>query len=211
MSHAPRQARSGRSRTAMAFTSSPISCSCVRGPGAGRVAVRSVHDQSGSIGANHALLCSGYREHRDISRPGGRRDHWASAGLLVMLRLFKRPAACVASGTMTVAYWIAHASKNLFPVNNGGDAAILFCFVFLYFVFAGALTPGALNEPVHKCCRPDAGACSSAMAARKRPPIEPRPRRPRMTISICPMSNFVGVIKAPAGTCVPGPSLKTPP
>ena len=62
------------------------------------------------------------------------------AGALVTIGLFTRPAAFVASGTMAVAYWMAHAPQNAFPVNNGGDAAILYCFVFLYFVFAG---PGA--------------------------------------------------------------------
>jgi len=59
------------------------------------------------------------------------------AGLLVTLGLFTRSAAFIASGTMAVAYWIAHAPQNAFPVNNGGDAAILYCFVFLYLVFAG--------------------------------------------------------------------------
>ena len=59
------------------------------------------------------------------------------AGLLVMLGLFTRPAAFLASGTMAVAYWIAHAPQNPLPVNNGGDAAILYCFVFLYLFFAG--------------------------------------------------------------------------
>jgi putative oxidoreductase len=39
---------------------------------------------------------------------------------------------------MAVAYWTAHFPQNPFPLNNGGDAAILYCFVFLYFVFAGA-------------------------------------------------------------------------
>ena len=62
------------------------------------------------------------------------------AGLLITLGLFTRPAAFVASGTMAVAYWMAHAPQNPFPVNNMGDAAILYCFVFLYLVFAG---PGA--------------------------------------------------------------------
>jgi putative oxidoreductase len=38
---------------------------------------------------------------------------------------------------MAFAYWMAHAPRDLFPTNNGGDAAILYCFVFLYFVFAG--------------------------------------------------------------------------
>lgn len=58
-------------------------------------------------------------------------------GALIALGLFTRPAAFIASGTMAVAYWIAHAPKEFFPVNNMGDAAILYCFVFLYFVFAG--------------------------------------------------------------------------
>lgn len=62
------------------------------------------------------------------------------AGVLVTIGLFTRPAAFLASGTMAVAYWMAHAPQNAFPVNNGGDAAILYCFVFLYLVFAG---PGA--------------------------------------------------------------------
>ena len=60
-----------------------------------------------------------------------------AAGALIALGLFTRPAAFLASGTMAVAYWYAHAPQNAFPVNNGGDAAILYCFVFLYFVFAG--------------------------------------------------------------------------
>jgi putative oxidoreductase len=60
-----------------------------------------------------------------------------AAGLLITLGLFTRPAAFLASGTMAVAYWYAHAPQDFFPVNNGGDAAILYCFVFLYLVFAG--------------------------------------------------------------------------
>ncbi len=59
-------------------------------------------------------------------------------GVLITLGLFTRPAAFIASGTMAVAYWMAHAPQNFFPVNNGGDAAILYCFVFLYLVFAGS-------------------------------------------------------------------------
>ena len=41
------------------------------------------------------------------------------------------------TGTMAAAYWIAHAPRSLYPLLNGGDAAILYCFVFLYLVFAG--------------------------------------------------------------------------
>jgi putative oxidoreductase len=58
-------------------------------------------------------------------------------GALITIGLFTRPAAFVASGEMAFAYWLAHAPQNFFPANNGGDAAILFCFVFLFLVFAG--------------------------------------------------------------------------
>jgi putative oxidoreductase len=58
-------------------------------------------------------------------------------GTLITLGLFTRIAAFLASGEMAVAYWLAHAPQNFFPVNNGGDAAILYCFVFLFLVFAG--------------------------------------------------------------------------
>jgi putative oxidoreductase len=61
-------------------------------------------------------------------------------GLLLVLGLFTRPVAFILSGEMAVAYFMAHAPRNFFPIHNGGDAAILFCFVFLYLVFAG---PGA--------------------------------------------------------------------
>nr|WP_294168937.1 DoxX family protein [uncultured Sphingomonas sp.] len=58
-------------------------------------------------------------------------------GLLIALGLFTRPAAFLASGTMGAAYFIAHAPQDFWPVNNMGDAAILYCFVFLFLVFAG--------------------------------------------------------------------------
>ena len=54
-----------------------------------------------------------------------------------MLGLFTRPVAFVLSGLMAAAYFIAHAPQSLYPALNGGDAAILYCFAFLYFVFAG--------------------------------------------------------------------------
>lgn len=63
-------------------------------------------------------------------------------GALIALGLFTRPAAFVASGTMAAAYFIGHMPQGFWPINNGGDAAILYCFVFLYFVFAG---PGAFG------------------------------------------------------------------
>ena len=61
-------------------------------------------------------------------------------GVLIILGLFTRPTAFVLSGMMAVAYWMFHAPSSPFPVVNGGDGAILFCFIFLYLVTSG---PGA--------------------------------------------------------------------
>lgn len=58
-------------------------------------------------------------------------------GLLLLLGLFTRPVAFILSGQMAVAYWFFHAKSSFFPANNGGDAAILYCFLFLLFVFTG--------------------------------------------------------------------------
>lgn len=58
-------------------------------------------------------------------------------GLLLVLGLFTRPVAFVLSGEMAFAYFMSHAPRNFFPTVNGGDAAILFCFVFLYLSVAG--------------------------------------------------------------------------
>lgn len=58
-------------------------------------------------------------------------------GALLILGLFTRPVAFVLSGEMAFAYWMAHAPKSAFPLLNGGDASILYCFVFLYIFFAG--------------------------------------------------------------------------
>ena len=58
-------------------------------------------------------------------------------GALIAVGLFTRPVAFLLSGEMAVAYFYAHFPRNFFPLINGGDAAILYCFVFLYLVFAG--------------------------------------------------------------------------
>ena len=58
-------------------------------------------------------------------------------GALLILGLFTRPIAFILSGEMAFAYWMAHAPQSPFPVVNGGDSAILYCFVFLYIAFAG--------------------------------------------------------------------------
>jgi putative oxidoreductase len=59
-------------------------------------------------------------------------------GLLLLAGLFTRPVAFILAGEMAFAYWMAHAPRGPFPVLNGGDAAILYCFVFLYIAGAGA-------------------------------------------------------------------------
>jgi putative oxidoreductase len=61
-------------------------------------------------------------------------------GLFILVGLFTRPVAFLLSGEMAVAYWLFHAPRSFYPVLNGGDAAILYCFVFLLLVFTG---PGA--------------------------------------------------------------------
>lgn len=59
-------------------------------------------------------------------------------GALLALGLFTRPVAFILSGQMAVAYFMAHAPQSFFPIHNGGESAILFCFVFLYLAAAGA-------------------------------------------------------------------------
>ena len=58
-------------------------------------------------------------------------------GILLVLGLFTRPVAFIASGEMAVAYFYSHAPQGFFPILNRGDLAILFCFVFLYLACAG--------------------------------------------------------------------------
>ena len=65
-----------------------------------------------------------------------------AGGFFILIGLFTRPVAFVLAGEMAVAYWMVHAPKAIYPALNGGDAAILFCFIFLYLVAAG---PGAFS------------------------------------------------------------------
>ena len=58
-------------------------------------------------------------------------------GGFLVLGLCTRPVAFILSGQMAVAYFLAHGSKGFWPALNGGEAAILFSFLFLYFVFQG--------------------------------------------------------------------------
>ena len=59
-------------------------------------------------------------------------------GILVMIGLFTRPAAFLSSGLMAFAYWMAHGTKALLPTQNGGELAVVYCFLFLYIAARGA-------------------------------------------------------------------------
>lgn len=63
-------------------------------------------------------------------------------GILVMLGLFTRPAAFLCSGLMAFAYWMGHGTKALLPLQNQGELAALYCFVFLYIWARGVGTWG---------------------------------------------------------------------
>lgn len=58
-------------------------------------------------------------------------------GALLLIGLFTRPVAFIASGMCAVGYFLAHGSKGFFPAANGGEAILLFCFIFLYLAAAG--------------------------------------------------------------------------
>jgi putative oxidoreductase len=58
-------------------------------------------------------------------------------GFLILVGLFTRPVAFVLSGLMAFAYFIAHAPKDFWPILNGGELAVMYCFVFLYLFVAG--------------------------------------------------------------------------
>src|SRR5215510_13199629 len=57
-------------------------------------------------------------------------------GVLLILGLFTRPTAFILSGMCAVAYFMAHAPRGFFPILNGGELAVLYCFVFLYLAAA---------------------------------------------------------------------------
>lgn len=75
-------------------------------------------------------------------------------GVAIMAGLFTRPVAFVLSGVMAVAYWQFHAPQGTWPIENGGMAAVVFCFLFLFMAARGAgdwsldalLSRGGLSE-----------------------------------------------------------------
>jgi putative oxidoreductase len=61
----------------------------------------------------------------------------AFGGLLILVGLFTRPVAFILAGEMAVAYFMVHAKQGFWPLLNRGESAVIYCFVFLYFVAAG--------------------------------------------------------------------------
>jgi putative oxidoreductase len=59
-------------------------------------------------------------------------------GVLIAIGLYTRWAAFLCSGLMAAAYWMAHGLEHLLPIANGGELAVLYCFVFLYIAARGA-------------------------------------------------------------------------
>jgi putative oxidoreductase len=59
-------------------------------------------------------------------------------GLLVMIGLFAGWAAFLCSGLMACAYWMVHGTQALLPIQNGGELAVLFCFIFLFISSQGS-------------------------------------------------------------------------
>ncbi len=88
----------------------------------------------------HLPLIEGYEGVQAISFDGLAGMFELGCGLLVLIGWFTRPAAFVASGQMAVAYFMAHASAAtlLVPMQNGGELAVLYCFVFLFLAVSGA-------------------------------------------------------------------------
>ena len=66
----------------------------------------------------------------------------AAGGLVILIGLCTRPVAFLLCGEMAVAYFRAHAPRGLWPIQNGGELAVLYCFIYLYLSAAG---PGAIS------------------------------------------------------------------
>ncbi|MEZ4424361.1 MAG: DoxX family protein [Gemmatimonadota bacterium] len=58
-------------------------------------------------------------------------------GILILIGLFTRPVAFILAGQMAVAFWWRHYPNGVWPIQNGGEPAVLFCFIFLYLAVVG--------------------------------------------------------------------------
>ena len=70
-------------------------------------------------------------------------------GALIILGLFTMPTTFILSGEMAVAYFLQHFPRGFFPIQNGGELAVLYCFIFLY-LFAAGPGPASLDNWVRK-------------------------------------------------------------
>lgn len=70
-------------------------------------------------------------------------------GALIVLGLFTMPTAFILSGEMAVAYFMHHLPNGFFPIQNGGELAVLYCFIFLYLFVAGP-GPASLDHWIRK-------------------------------------------------------------
>jgi putative oxidoreductase len=60
------------------------------------------------------------------------------AGIMIVIGVFTRPAAFIASGMSAVGYWVVHGTQGAFPIANGGETIVLYCFLFLFIATRGA-------------------------------------------------------------------------
>jgi putative oxidoreductase len=70
-----------------------------------------------------------------------------AGGILLLFGVYTRLVAFILAGDMAVAYFMAHFPRSFFPAVNGGDAAVLYCFIFFYIFFAGG-GPWSLDHAV---------------------------------------------------------------
>jgi len=67
-------------------------------------------------------------------------------GVLIALGIFTSIAAFIASGEMAVAYFMAHFKDGFWPIQNKGELAVLYCFVFLYIAMRGSGRWGVMRS-----------------------------------------------------------------
>ncbi len=73
----------------------------------------------------------------------------SAGGIAIVLGLFTRPVAFVLCGEMAVAYFRTHAPRGMWPIVNGGELAILYCFIYLY-VFTAGPGPWSMDRLVRR-------------------------------------------------------------
>jgi len=98
------------------------------------------------IAAGFLFVCHGLQKllgvlggHRVAlaSMPGAASIIETVGGLLVAIGLFTSPAAFICSGEMAFAYFMVHQPRGTFPIQNAGEPAVLFCFIFLFIATRG--------------------------------------------------------------------------